>query len=188
MAGISNADPGADPTRPRRSSAVGSCRCRTSSRLPSASSEPELELCDQLGIAFLPWSPLGGISAAGRLGDAAARSPRSRMPTASARKVVVLAWQLAKSPQRGARSPVPSRPETIRDSAAATELELTADEIARSKVTGRHEGVEPGRRSGTAVAVTGAMFEKRRQPGSRAPSRSLTAEPSDQVATVERNG
>src|SRR5918999_5025953 len=29
------------------------------------SSEPELELCTELGVAFLPWSPLGGISAAG---------------------------------------------------------------------------------------------------------------------------
>ena len=32
------------------------------------SSEPELGLCDELGIAFLPWSPLGGISSASRLG------------------------------------------------------------------------------------------------------------------------
>lgn len=33
------------------------------------SSEPELELCAELGIAFLPWSPLGGISNAGALGS-----------------------------------------------------------------------------------------------------------------------
>ena len=33
------------------------------------SSEPELELCDELGIAFLPWSPVGGISNAGELGS-----------------------------------------------------------------------------------------------------------------------
>jgi aryl-alcohol dehydrogenase-like predicted oxidoreductase len=33
------------------------------------SSEPELELCAKLGIAFLPWSPLGGISRAPELGS-----------------------------------------------------------------------------------------------------------------------
>ena len=33
------------------------------------SSEPELQLCTDLGIAFLPWSPLGGISHAGQLGS-----------------------------------------------------------------------------------------------------------------------
>ena len=33
------------------------------------SSEDELRLCDELGIAFLPWSPLSGISNAAELGD-----------------------------------------------------------------------------------------------------------------------
>ena len=50
------------------------------------SSRPELELCDQMGIAFLPWSPLGGISSAGDLGDRFAAVPaRSPTRTASAR-------------------------------------------------------------------------------------------------------
>src|SRR6476646_7895050 len=31
------------------------------------SSEPELQLCEELGIAFLPWSPLGGIKNASDL-------------------------------------------------------------------------------------------------------------------------
>lgn len=33
------------------------------------SSEPELELCAELGIGFLPWSPFGGIRKAGELGS-----------------------------------------------------------------------------------------------------------------------
>jgi aryl-alcohol dehydrogenase-like predicted oxidoreductase len=93
-------------------------------------SEPELELCDELGIAFLPWSPLGGISRAGGLGD----RHRAVQEIADARGVspqqVCLAWLLAKSPHV---IPIPgsSRPETIRDSAGAVELELSGDELTR---------------------------------------------------------
>jgi aryl-alcohol dehydrogenase-like predicted oxidoreductase len=43
---------------------------------------------------------------------------------------VCLAWLLAKS-ARVVPIPGSTRPETIRDSAAATELDLTEDEIAR---------------------------------------------------------
>jgi aryl-alcohol dehydrogenase-like predicted oxidoreductase len=94
------------------------------------SSEPELELCDRLGIAFLPWSPLGGIGSAGGLGerfpefDAVARD-RGVSP-----QRVCLAWMLAKSP---VVIPIPgsSRPETIQDSVAAVDLELTDDEFQR---------------------------------------------------------
>jgi aryl-alcohol dehydrogenase-like predicted oxidoreductase len=32
-------------------------------------SEAELRHCEQLGLAFLPWSPLGGMGSAARLGD-----------------------------------------------------------------------------------------------------------------------
>ncbi|ANZ37326.1 aldo/keto reductase [Lentzea guizhouensis] len=91
------------------------------------SSEPELELCDKLGIAFLPWSPFGGIGKAGDLsgpfkevGDAHGVSPHQ----------VCLAWMLAKSE---VVIPIPgaSRPASITDSAAATHLELTAEELTR---------------------------------------------------------
>ncbi len=94
------------------------------------SSEPELDLCDSLGIAFLPWSPLGGIARAGELGS----TFHAFAEVAEARGVspqrVCLAWLLAKSP---VVIPIPgsSRPATIRDSAAAVDLELTADEFAR---------------------------------------------------------
>ncbi len=42
------------------------------------SSEVELEHCAEKGIAFLPWSPLGGIANAGRAGRAACRLPARR--------------------------------------------------------------------------------------------------------------
>lgn len=96
------------------------------------SSEPELELCTELGIAFLPWSPLGGIGNGGNLGSAFAQ-------VAAAHEVspqqVALAWQLAKSP---IVVPIPgsSRPETIRDSVRAVDLELSADEMATLDAAG----------------------------------------------------
>nr|WP_042183679.1 aldo/keto reductase [Kibdelosporangium sp. MJ126-NF4]CEL15728.1 oxidoreductase [Kibdelosporangium sp. MJ126-NF4]CTQ93654.1 oxidoreductase [Kibdelosporangium sp. MJ126-NF4] len=93
------------------------------------SSEPELELCDELGIAFLPWSPLGGISKASELGSrfaafAAVGGAREVSP-----QRVCLAWMLAKSPTV---IPIPgsSRPASIQDSAAAVDLVLTGEEIA----------------------------------------------------------
>ncbi|GAA2547889.1 aldo/keto reductase [Streptomyces levis] len=93
------------------------------------SSEPELRLCDELGIAFLPWSPLGGISKAGELGSTHGAFARIAEARGVSPQRVCLAWMLAKSP---VVVPIPgaSRPETIRDSAAATDLVLTADEVA----------------------------------------------------------
>ncbi|MER6205528.1 aldo/keto reductase [Streptomyces sp. NPDC001073] len=93
------------------------------------SSEPELDLCDELGIAFLPWSPFGGITRAGELGSSYAPFARIAEQHGVSPHRVCLAWMLAKSP---VVVPIPgaSRPETIRDSAAAPELTLSAEEIA----------------------------------------------------------
>ncbi|MHA6764099.1 aldo/keto reductase [Streptacidiphilus sp. PAMC 29251] len=94
------------------------------------SSEPELELCAELGIAFLPWSPLGGISKAGQLGSRfAAFADVAEQHGVSAQQVC-LAWMLAKAP---VVIPIPgsSRPETIRDSVAALELTLSPEELSR---------------------------------------------------------
>jgi aryl-alcohol dehydrogenase-like predicted oxidoreductase len=94
------------------------------------SSEPELELCASLGIAFLPWSPLGGISKAGELGSrftafAAVGAARGVSP-----QQVCLAWMLAKAP---VVIPIPgsSRPASIQDSAKAVDLELSAGEMTQ---------------------------------------------------------
>jgi aryl-alcohol dehydrogenase-like predicted oxidoreductase len=92
------------------------------------SSEPELELCDELGIAFLPWSPLGGIRSAASLGDRFAPFQRIATERGVSPQVVALAWHLAKSPHV---IPIPgaSRPESIRDSASAVDLELSTEEL-----------------------------------------------------------
>ena len=88
----------------------------------------EVELCEQHGIAFLPWSPLGGISKAS---DAAGAHDPVR-DAAEAHGVspqqVALAWLLALSP---VMIPIPgaSRPESIADSAKAVELELSHEEL-----------------------------------------------------------
>jgi aryl-alcohol dehydrogenase-like predicted oxidoreductase len=93
------------------------------------SSEPELELCDELGIAFLPWSPLGGITSAAALGDRFAAFGRVAADRGITPQVVCLAWEMAKSPSV---IPIPgaSRPESITNSVQAAELTLTADELS----------------------------------------------------------
>jgi aryl-alcohol dehydrogenase-like predicted oxidoreductase len=94
------------------------------------SSEPELQLCADLGIAFLPWSPLGGISRAAELGSRFAVFTDIAQAHAVSPQRVCLAWMLAKAP---VVIPIPgsTRPQTIRDSAAATDLRLSAEELAR---------------------------------------------------------
>ncbi|MER7106699.1 aldo/keto reductase [Streptomyces sp. NPDC000229] len=98
-------------------------------------SEPELRLCAELGLAFLPWSPLGGISRSSLDGTSAQEAdPRfgafhqvARERGVSPQRVA-LAWALARSP---VVVPIPgaSRPETARDSAAAAELVLDEREL-----------------------------------------------------------
>jgi aryl-alcohol dehydrogenase-like predicted oxidoreductase len=90
----------------------------------------EVALCEERGIAFLPWSPLGGIPKAG---EAAGRHGAVR-EAAEAHGVspqqVALAWLLSLSP---VVIPIPgaSRPESIEDSVRAVELELTPEELER---------------------------------------------------------
>ncbi|MFE7505357.1 aldo/keto reductase [Promicromonospora sp. NPDC057488] len=131
LAGISNANP--DQIREANDILGGrlvSVQNQFSPRFRS--SLPELELCAELGIAFLPWSPLGGISLA-RSGELGAEYSAFR-EIADAHGVspfrVTLAWELALAP---VVVPIPgaSRPESITDSAQASELTLTADEVAR---------------------------------------------------------
>ncbi|HWG28712.1 aldo/keto reductase [Actinospica sp.] len=94
------------------------------------SSEPELYLCNELGLAFLPWSPFGGITRAAGLGDRFAVFAEVATAHGVSPQQVCLAWLLAKSP---VVIPIPgsSRPETIRDSVAADSLELSAAELLR---------------------------------------------------------
>ena len=94
------------------------------------SSKPEIDVCEELGLAFLPWSPLGGLSDAKEL---AAKHPAFAEIAADrgvSAQQVALAWELAQSP---CVIPIPGakRPSSITDSAAAAEIELTDDELAR---------------------------------------------------------
>ncbi len=99
------------------------------------SSQNELQLCDELGIAFLPWSPLGGITKAAELGSAFAPFAQVAEDRGVSPQQVALAWELSQSP---VVVPIPgsSRPETIRDSVQAPDLELTAAELASLNAAG----------------------------------------------------
>lgn len=129
MAGISNANP--EQIRMAQEILGGrlvSVQNQFSPRFRS--SEPELELCAEMGIAFLPWSPLGGIARAGELGGQHAAFAEVAAERGVSPQQVALAWELAKA---DVVVPIPgaSRPESIRDSVQAADLELSAEELAR---------------------------------------------------------
>jgi aryl-alcohol dehydrogenase-like predicted oxidoreductase len=94
------------------------------------SSEGELAHCAELGIAFLPWGTFGGSSRAGQLGTRHAAFGEIADARGVSAQQITLAWMLAKAP---VVIPIPgaSRPESIRDSVQAADLELTAEELAR---------------------------------------------------------
>src|SRR3954451_15131748 len=88
------------------------------------SSKPEIDVCDELGLAFLPWSPLGGLSYAKELADKHPAFAEIAADRGVSAQQVALAWELAQSP---VVIPIPGAklPQSIRGSAAAAELELT---------------------------------------------------------------
>ena len=126
--GLSNAD----PSQIRAAHAVlGDALVSVQNQYSPAfrSSQAEIDVCTELGLAFLPWSPLGGLGDAKEL---ATKHP-AFATVAEAHGVspqqVALAWELAQSP---IVIPIPGakRPSSIQDSAAAADLELTAEELA----------------------------------------------------------
>jgi aryl-alcohol dehydrogenase-like predicted oxidoreductase len=94
------------------------------------SSEIELALCDEMGIAFLPWSPLGGISSAADLGATFEPFATVARDHGVTPQVVALAWELAKS---DVVIPIPgaSRPQSILNSVTAPTIKLRPEEIER---------------------------------------------------------
>ena len=90
---------------------------------------PELKHCAKLGIAFLPWSPLGGIRNAGALGERHGAFAEIAANHGVSPQQITLAWELRLAP---VVIPIPgaSRPASIQDSVHAAELVLTADEMA----------------------------------------------------------
>ncbi|PFG31832.1 aldo/keto reductase [Paramicrobacterium agarici] len=93
-------------------------------------SRPELDLCAELGLAFLPWSPLGGIKRAGELADDHAAFGEVATELDVSPQQVALAWELSLSE---VVVPIPgaSRPASIEDSAKAADLELSAEQLQR---------------------------------------------------------
>jgi aryl-alcohol dehydrogenase-like predicted oxidoreductase len=93
------------------------------------SSRGELEHCAELGIAFLPWSPLGGISNASELGSNHSAFAEVAKAHDVSPQQVALAWELSLA---DVVIPIPgaSRPTSIEDSVKAAELQLTDDELA----------------------------------------------------------
>ena len=94
------------------------------------SSAGELAHCASLGLAFLPWSPFGGVSVAKTLGSTAAEFTAVAQELGVSVYRVTVAWHLA---QADVVLPIPgaSRPQSIIDSAAAVDLELPPEQLAR---------------------------------------------------------
>jgi aryl-alcohol dehydrogenase-like predicted oxidoreductase len=93
-------------------------------------SEGELAWCAAQRIAFLPWSPLGGIGRGRDLGGRHRAFAEVAGRHGVSPQQVALAWELAKAPEV---IPIPgaTRPETITDNLAAVSLRLSDEELAR---------------------------------------------------------
>ena len=94
------------------------------------SSHGELEHCEKIGVAFIPWSPLGGIGRAGHIEGTYPAFSEVAQEVGATPQQVTLAWMLA----QGSRViPIPgsSRPATATASAEAADIELSQDQIAR---------------------------------------------------------
>src|SRR5918993_2320691 len=99
-------------------------------------SEKELQYCGERGIAYLPWSPLGGTGGGAReVGDRFAVFAEIAAEHGVSPQQVVLAWELSLGdhviPIPGAR-----RPQSITDSAKAADLVLSDEELARCSASG----------------------------------------------------
>ena len=94
------------------------------------SSENELAHCEELGIAFIPWSPLGGIGRAGQIEGGHPAFAEVAAEIEASPQQVTLAWMLAKG-SRVIPIPGSSRPETAVASAAAADITLTPEQVAR---------------------------------------------------------
>ena len=93
------------------------------------SSRPELDYTVEHGMAFLPWSPLGGIGNGSEVFDSSAFAAVGAELGVSAQQVA-LAWELSLG---DSVIPIPgaSRPASAADSALAPELVLTPEQLAR---------------------------------------------------------
>lgn len=87
-----------------------------------------LEYCENEGLTFLPWSPLGGSRRVGNLEDIGAIAQLAKDKGVSSYNIV-LAWLRSKSP---CVVPIPgaSKVSSIEDSVRTVDVKLSADEVA----------------------------------------------------------
>jgi aryl-alcohol dehydrogenase-like predicted oxidoreductase len=92
-------------------------------------SRPELDHCTATGIAFLPWAPLGGLAAKGRVPLSYGTVGRIAAARGWSPQRVCLTWLLATSPMM---IPIPgsSRRESVIDNVAAADAVLTSEELS----------------------------------------------------------
>lgn len=128
MAGLSNANP--DQIRAGRD-VLGDGLAAVQNQFSPAfrSSRPEIDLCDELGVAFLAWSPLGGMSDASELGSKWRPFSEVAAKHDVSPQQVCLAWELSLSE---AVIPIPgaSRPESVADSVKGADLVLDPEDLA----------------------------------------------------------
>ena len=93
-----------------------------------------LARCTELGIAFLPWSPLGGADQAHDVGSAYADFAEVGAEVGASPQETVLAWLLALSP---VVIPIPgaTRPQTIDSIVRAASVSLSAEQFDRLQRT-----------------------------------------------------
>src|SRR5580698_4907215 len=94
------------------------------------SSEGELEHCEKIAVAFIPWSPLGGIGRIDKMTQDYPAFAKVADEVGATAQQVTLAWMLAKG-SRVIPIPGSSRPATATASAAAADIVLSADQVAR---------------------------------------------------------
>lgn len=82
-----------------------------------------LEICEEYGIAFLPWSPLGGAKTKAVISDSSAFDEMAHKYSASA-YAVALAWEM-KTSTAVLRIPGATRVESVLDCVTATEITLS---------------------------------------------------------------
>lgn len=129
MAGISNADPG-QIREAHGILGVGLVAVQNQFSPSFRTSQPEIDLCAELDLAFLAWSPLGGMSKASELGTAYDAFAEVASKHDVSPQQVCLAWELSLS---HSVVPIPgaSRVESVVDSMAASDLRLDDEDLAR---------------------------------------------------------
>jgi aryl-alcohol dehydrogenase-like predicted oxidoreductase len=93
-----------------------------------------LELCTSLGIAFLPWSPLGGSTQAREVGSHYAEFAAVGDEVGATAQETVLAWLLELSP---VIIPIPgaTRPSTVDSIVRSASAQLSPEQVGRLTAT-----------------------------------------------------